>query len=36
MVKDEGELARIERAADIADVALAQVKEMLVRVADRA
>lgn len=29
MVKDEGELARIERAADIADVALAQVKEML-------
>lgn len=28
-VKDEGELARIERAADIADVALAQVKEML-------
>ena len=29
MIKDEGELARIERAADIADVALAQVKEML-------
>jgi len=29
IVKDEGELARIERAADIADVALAQVKEML-------
>ena len=28
-VKDEGELARIERAADIADVALAQVKELL-------
>ncbi len=28
-VKDEGELARIERAADIADVALAQVKDML-------
>ncbi len=30
MVKDAGELARIERAADIADVALAQVKELLV------
>jgi len=29
VVKDEGELARIERAADIADVALAQVKELL-------
>jgi Xaa-Pro aminopeptidase len=29
MIKDEGELARIERAADIADVALAQVKELL-------
>jgi Xaa-Pro aminopeptidase len=28
-VKDEGELARIERAADIADIALAQVKELL-------
>lgn len=28
-VKDAGELARIERAADIADVALAQVKELL-------
>ncbi len=28
-VKDEGELARIERAADLADVALAQVKELL-------
>jgi Xaa-Pro aminopeptidase len=28
-VKDEGELARIERAADIADVALAQVKHRL-------
>ena len=28
-IKDEGELARIERAADIADVALAQVKELL-------
>jgi len=28
-VKDQGELARIERAADIADVALAQVKELL-------
>ena len=29
IVKDEGELARIEAAADIADVALAQVKEQL-------
>jgi len=29
VIKDEGELARIERAADIADVALAQVKELL-------
>ncbi len=29
VVKDEGELARIELAADIADVALAQVKERL-------
>ncbi|MGA2527590.1 MAG: Xaa-Pro peptidase family protein [Acidimicrobiales bacterium] len=29
LIKDEGELARIERAADIADVAFAQVKEML-------
>ena len=29
VVKDDGELARIERAADIADVALAQVKELL-------
>jgi Xaa-Pro aminopeptidase len=29
MIKDDGELARIERAADIADVALAQVKELL-------
>jgi Xaa-Pro aminopeptidase len=29
LIKDEGELARIERAADIADVALAQVKELL-------
>ncbi len=28
-VKDEGELARIELAADIADIALAQVKELL-------
>jgi Xaa-Pro aminopeptidase len=28
-VKDEGELARIESAADIADVAFAQVKEIL-------
>jgi len=28
-VKDEGELARIERAADIADIALAQVKHRL-------
>jgi len=28
-VKDEGEIARIERAADIADVALAQMKELL-------
>jgi len=28
-VKDEGELARIEQAADIADVALAQVKDRL-------
>ena len=28
-VKEEGEVARIERAADIADVALAQVKELL-------
>lgn len=28
-VKDAGEIARIERAADIADVALAQVKEKL-------
>ena len=28
-VKDEGELARIEAAADIADVAFAQVKELL-------
>lgn len=28
-VKDAGEIARIERAADIADVALAQVKERL-------
>jgi len=28
-VKDPGELARIERAADLADVALAQVKELL-------
>jgi Xaa-Pro aminopeptidase len=29
VVKDAGELARIEAAADIADVALAQVKELL-------
>ena len=29
LVKDEGELARIEAAADVADVALAQVKERL-------
>jgi len=29
VVKDAGELARIERASDIADVALAQVKELL-------
>ena len=29
LVKDEGELARIEMACDIADVALAQVKERL-------
>ena len=29
VIKDEGELARIELAADIADVALAQVKELL-------
>jgi Xaa-Pro aminopeptidase len=29
-VKDAGELARIERAADIADIALAQVKQRLV------
>jgi Xaa-Pro aminopeptidase len=29
VVKDEGELARIEMAADIADIALAQVKELL-------
>ena len=28
-IKDEGEIARIEQAADIADVALAQVKELL-------
>lgn len=30
VVKDAGELARIERAADLADVALAQLKEQLV------
>jgi Xaa-Pro aminopeptidase len=30
IVKDEGEVARIERACEIADVALAQVKELLV------